>query len=367
MHDQPGRLTRPPNPGESFDDVVLPHVDAAYRLARWLMRNEHDAEDAVQEASLRAFRYFRTFAGGDGRAWFLRIVRNTCSGWRGHRFEAVTDPFDEEQHRGAGAAFDPELLLLQTDDASLLARAITDELSSSLAGLIPTFKNVLPFFERLTAAARDLMASFAPSDDAKPADDRPNRNRMFLVLVNFQRSDFGHILLRGEAGVAAVGEHNDPHDDEQQRDNAARFHRQKLNPSARDEVDDQHNDRKHEQDVNKPTQCVGANQPEYPKHQQNNEYCPQHNFPPVKILMFFVSRERGACVFWKHFLPHVPCPLSCRTAHATLSDPRPAPLARSSRGEPVSSGRFRNRRQQSASAVARRGRATYHWSRRDRS
>jgi RNA polymerase sigma-70 factor (ECF subfamily) len=88
------------------------------------MRNEHDAEDAVQEASLRAFRYFRTFAGGDGRAWFLRIVRNTCSGWRGHRFEAVTDPFDEEQHRGAGAAFDPELLLLQTDDASLLARAM---------------------------------------------------------------------------------------------------------------------------------------------------------------------------------------------------------------------------------------------------
>jgi RNA polymerase sigma-70 factor (ECF subfamily) len=124
MHDQPGRLSGPPNRGESFDDVVLPHVDAAYRLARWLMRNEHDAEDAVQEASLRAFRYFRTFAGGDGRAWFLRIVRNTCSGWRGHRFEAVTDPFDEEQHRGAGAAFDPELLLLQTDDASLLARAM---------------------------------------------------------------------------------------------------------------------------------------------------------------------------------------------------------------------------------------------------
>ena len=81
--------------GESFDDVVLPHLDAAYRLARWLMRNEHDAEDVVQEASLRAFRYFRTFTGGNGRAWFLRIVRNTCSGWRGRRFEALTDPFDE--------------------------------------------------------------------------------------------------------------------------------------------------------------------------------------------------------------------------------------------------------------------------------
>lgn len=110
--------------GESFDEVVLPHLDAAHRLARWLMWNEHDVEDAVQEASLRAFRYFRTFTGGDGRAWFLRIVRNTCSGWRGHRFDALTDPFDEEQHRSARPASDPEMLLLRTDDATLLARAM---------------------------------------------------------------------------------------------------------------------------------------------------------------------------------------------------------------------------------------------------
>lgn len=110
--------------GESFDEVVLPHLDAGYRLARWLMRNEHDAEDVVQDASLRAFRYFRTFTGGDGRAWFLRIVRNTCSGWRGHRVDALTDPFDEEQHGSVGPAADPETLLLQTDDATLIARAM---------------------------------------------------------------------------------------------------------------------------------------------------------------------------------------------------------------------------------------------------
>ena len=66
--------------GESFDDVVLPHLDAAYRLARWLTRNEEDAEDVVQEASQRALRYFRTVTGGNGRAWILRIVRNTCAG-----------------------------------------------------------------------------------------------------------------------------------------------------------------------------------------------------------------------------------------------------------------------------------------------
>jgi RNA polymerase sigma-70 factor (ECF subfamily) len=110
--------------GESFDEIVLPHLDAAYRLARWLIRNEHDAEDVVQEASLRAFRYFRTFTGGDGRAWFLRIVRNTCFGWRSRRFEALTDPFDEEQHCSARPTSDPETLLLHTDDAMLIARAM---------------------------------------------------------------------------------------------------------------------------------------------------------------------------------------------------------------------------------------------------
>jgi RNA polymerase sigma-70 factor (ECF subfamily) len=115
--------TAPPN-GESFDEVVLPHLNAAHRLARWLMRNEHDAEDVVQEASLRALRYFRTFTGGDGRAWFLRIVRNTCSGWHGHRLEALTDPFDEEQHLSPRSVSDPETLLLQTDDATLIARAM---------------------------------------------------------------------------------------------------------------------------------------------------------------------------------------------------------------------------------------------------
>ena len=118
------RPSTAPTTGESFDEVVLPHLDVAYRLAHWLMRNEHDAEDVVQEASLRALRYFRTFTGGNGRAWFLRIVRNTCSGWRDHRFEALADPFDEEQHRSARPTSDPETLLLQTDDAALIARAM---------------------------------------------------------------------------------------------------------------------------------------------------------------------------------------------------------------------------------------------------
>jgi len=118
------RLATASGPGESFDEVVLPHLDAAYRLARWLMRNEHDAEDVVQEAALRAFRYFRTFTGGNGRAWFLRIVRNTAHGARGHSVQAFTEAFDEERHISEGRASDPETLVLQTDDVRLIERAM---------------------------------------------------------------------------------------------------------------------------------------------------------------------------------------------------------------------------------------------------
>ena len=110
--------------GASFDEVVLPHLDAAYRMARWLTRNDEDAKDVVQEASLRAFRYFGTFTGGSGRAWFFRIVRNTWYGWRGHASHVVTDTFDEEQHSGGWPASDPETLLLQTAHATVIERAV---------------------------------------------------------------------------------------------------------------------------------------------------------------------------------------------------------------------------------------------------
>ena len=63
---------------QEFKRVVLPHLDAAYNLARWLVRDPTLAEDVVQDAALRALRYFGSFRGGDGRAWILRIVRNTA-------------------------------------------------------------------------------------------------------------------------------------------------------------------------------------------------------------------------------------------------------------------------------------------------
>ena len=114
-----------PGSRQSFDDVVLPHLTAARRLARWLLRNEHDAEDALQEAALRAFRYFRTFSGGDGRAWFLSIVRNTCRGWRVRPMDRVTDPFDEQQHSRVPCTFDPERQMHHRDAAALIASAMS--------------------------------------------------------------------------------------------------------------------------------------------------------------------------------------------------------------------------------------------------
>ncbi|HXN64069.1 MAG TPA: sigma factor, partial [Candidatus Acidoferrales bacterium] len=73
-----GEQKRGSGPVGTFEQVVLPHMDAAYNLARWLVRNTSDAEDMVQEAYLRAFKFFGGYQGGDARAWVLKIVRNTC-------------------------------------------------------------------------------------------------------------------------------------------------------------------------------------------------------------------------------------------------------------------------------------------------
>jgi RNA polymerase sigma-70 factor, ECF subfamily len=107
---------------ESFERNVLPHLDAAYRLARWLMRNDHDAEDVVQEASLRALKYFRSFDGRDARAWLLRIVRNVCH--TAHARNRVRhEVFDEELHPTTQDVSD-QALASRIDDQGLIARVL---------------------------------------------------------------------------------------------------------------------------------------------------------------------------------------------------------------------------------------------------
>lgn len=83
--------------GERFEQTILPYLDDAYTLARYLLRDVHDAEDAVQDAALRAFRYFDSYRGGDARAWFLTIVRNCCHSWRRRQSgDRLTIPLAEE-------------------------------------------------------------------------------------------------------------------------------------------------------------------------------------------------------------------------------------------------------------------------------
>jgi RNA polymerase sigma factor (sigma-70 family) len=108
-----------------FEEAILPHLNAAYNLARWLMRSDADAEDAVQDACLRALRFFGGFRGGDGRVWLLAIVRNTCySKLKRDRVQEFQTPFDEEAHGHDPDVPDPEGVLLKSLDAAALRRAI---------------------------------------------------------------------------------------------------------------------------------------------------------------------------------------------------------------------------------------------------
>jgi len=122
-----------------FEAVVLPHLDAAYTLARYLTRNAQDAEDVVQDACLRALTYFDGFRGEEGtsaRAWLLTIVRNTAfSARRTERPDAVALEFDEALHSGAVAEQHPEAALLRSGAKESLGRA--------LDGLAPEFREVI--------------------------------------------------------------------------------------------------------------------------------------------------------------------------------------------------------------------------------
>jgi len=97
-----------------YDAVISPHVQSGYNLARWLTRNDADAEDVVQEAALRAWRFFDSFRGDNARAWFLTIVRRTGMTWLSHRGKRKdVDEFDEAVHTDLDDAPDPERLAIE--------------------------------------------------------------------------------------------------------------------------------------------------------------------------------------------------------------------------------------------------------------
>ncbi len=114
-----------PDERARFEETIMPHLDAAYNLARWLTRNEHDAQDVVQDAFLRAFKYFGGFHGGNSRSWLLSIVRNTAYTWlQKNRKQELATVFDEEIHDIEDTAANPEVLLLNNSDQQEIMRAV---------------------------------------------------------------------------------------------------------------------------------------------------------------------------------------------------------------------------------------------------
>jgi len=116
-----------------FEQVFLPHLDAAYNLARWLLRNDQDAEDAVQEAYVRAFKAFARFRGGDGKAWFMTILRNVCYTMiKKVRAHETPEPFDEEIH-----------CVADESQEALRKKANTESINCALGKLPEEFREII--------------------------------------------------------------------------------------------------------------------------------------------------------------------------------------------------------------------------------
>jgi RNA polymerase sigma-70 factor (ECF subfamily) len=111
----------------TFEQFILPHLDAAYNLARWLVRNPDDAQDIVQEAYLRAFKFFGGYQGGDARAWVLKIVRNSSYSFlEKNRPADLAEEFEEKIHTSDAEHPDAEAMLLRSADSRMLHEALNE-------------------------------------------------------------------------------------------------------------------------------------------------------------------------------------------------------------------------------------------------
>jgi RNA polymerase sigma factor (sigma-70 family) len=143
-----------PAPNEKlarFEAAILPHLDAAYNLARWLTRHEQNAEDVVQEAYLRAYQYFDRFQGDTGRAWLLRIVRNTCYTWLDkNRPHQSAVPLNEAGLEIASKAFAP--------GTKPLVDVHREQLEQALAALSPDLREVVVLRELEQLSYKEIAA-----------------------------------------------------------------------------------------------------------------------------------------------------------------------------------------------------------------
>ena len=177
----------------NFEEAVLPHLDAAYNLARWLTRNDQDAQDAVQEACLRAFRFFPTFHGGDARAWLMKIVRNACYTWlHANRPLQEAGEFDENLIPPDSCAANPEEVLLQDDSSTLVRKA--------LENLPANFREVLILRELEGMSYREIATiTGIPAGTVMSSLSR-GRDRLRQALISLINED----TLPGSRRISAV-------------------------------------------------------------------------------------------------------------------------------------------------------------------
>jgi RNA polymerase sigma-70 factor, ECF subfamily len=145
-----GGVLRDSRSEEEFERLLLPLLPSAYNLARWLTRRDHDADDVVQEAFLRAYRFFPSFRGADARPWLLAIVRNTCWTWlranRPHESAEDLEGADEPVEPAASA------------EESLLRRADGARLTRALEELPAEFREVVVLRELEELSYREIVA-----------------------------------------------------------------------------------------------------------------------------------------------------------------------------------------------------------------
>jgi RNA polymerase sigma-70 factor, ECF subfamily len=175
-----------------FETLVLPHLDAAFNLARWLLRSGADSEDVAQEALLRAYRFFSGYHGGDVRAWLLQIVRNTCYTWlEKNRHGKEMTEFDEDTHAQASLSRgdpspSPETLAIEGDNRERLTHA--------LESLPPRFREVLVLRELEGCSYKEISVITAIPIGTVMSTLSRARRQLQLALVGHAPQESSHEL-----------------------------------------------------------------------------------------------------------------------------------------------------------------------------
>jgi RNA polymerase sigma-70 factor (ECF subfamily) len=166
-----------------FERLVLAHLDAAFNLARWLLRSGADAEDAAQEAMLRAYRFFHGFQGEDARAWLLQIVRNTCYTWlEKNRHGKDMIEFDEEFHGPTSPT--PEALAIAGDNRERLTHA--------LESLPPRYREVIVLRELEGCSYKEIAAITSIPMGTVMSTLSRGRRQLQLALADPARKEATH-------------------------------------------------------------------------------------------------------------------------------------------------------------------------------